>query len=55
MEASEQWQELFETTGALLKRARTKDETSQLSESQLGDWIVWEAYICSAVKLSGRQ
>jgi N-terminal acetyltransferase B complex non-catalytic subunit len=55
MEAAEQWQELYHITGALLKRARSKDETSQLSQSRLSDWIVWEAYIRSAAELSSRQ
>ncbi|TVY91417.1 hypothetical protein LAWI1_G001112 [Lachnellula willkommii] len=45
------WQELFETTKSLLKRARTKDESGQLSESGMSDWIVWEAFIRSAVEL----
>jgi len=53
MEASQQWQPLFNTTAALLKRARTKDDSSQLSESQLSDWIVWESFIRSAVELGG--
>jgi N-terminal acetyltransferase B complex non-catalytic subunit len=55
MENAEQWQELYDITGALLKRARTKDEASQLAESRLSDWIVWQAYIRSAVKLGGSQ
>jgi N-terminal acetyltransferase B complex non-catalytic subunit len=55
MEAAQQWKEIFDTTAALLKRARTKDESSQLSESRLSDWIVWEAYTRSAVELGGSQ
>lgn len=55
MEAGQQWQELFDITGTLLKRARTKDESSQLSESRLSDWIVWEAHIRSGVELGGSQ
>jgi N-terminal acetyltransferase B complex non-catalytic subunit len=55
MEAAEQWQELFNITGALLKRGRTKDESSQLSESRLSDWIIWEAHVRSAVELGGSQ
>ena len=55
MEAAQQWQDIFDTTAALLKRARTKDESSQLSESRLSDWLVWEAYANSAVKLNGSQ
>jgi len=49
------WQELFDTTAELLKRARTKDTSGQLSEAQLSDWIVWEAYNRSAVELNGHQ
>jgi N-terminal acetyltransferase B complex non-catalytic subunit len=55
MEAAQQWQDIFDTTAALLKRARTKDESSQLSESRLSDWLVWEAYVNSAVELDGSQ
>jgi N-terminal acetyltransferase B complex non-catalytic subunit len=55
MEVAQQWQELFDTIGGLLKRARTKDESSQLAESRLSDWIIWEAYIRSAVELSGSE
>jgi len=55
METAQQWQDIFDTTAALLKRARTKDESSQLSESRLSDWTVWEAYVRSALELSGRQ
>ena len=55
METSREWQELFKTTGALLKRARTMDESSKFSESRLSDWIVWEAYIRSATHLNAGQ
>ena len=55
MEAARKWQDLFDTAAALLKRARTKDDSSQLTESQLSDWIVWEAFIRSAVELGGSQ
>ena len=52
LEAAQQWQPLFDMTGALLKRARTKDEAGQLTESGMSDWILWEAYIRSAFELS---
>lgn len=51
METSQRWVELFETTSGLLKRARTKNAYSQLAESKLSDWIVWEAFLRSAVEL----
>ncbi|KAG9236907.1 N-acetyltransferase B complex non catalytic subunit-domain-containing protein [Amylocarpus encephaloides] len=50
-----EWKELFDTTKSLLKRARTKDEFGQLSESGFSDWIVWEAFIHSAVELQGSE
>ncbi|TVY80385.1 N-terminal acetyltransferase B complex subunit arm1 [Lachnellula suecica] len=53
IEAAQKWQELFDTTKALLKRARTKDESGQLAESGMSDWIIWEAFIRSAVELQG--
>ncbi|KAF4637117.1 hypothetical protein G7Y89_g955 [Cudoniella acicularis] len=55
LERAQAWQELFDTTKVLLKRARTKDESGQLSESGLSDWIVWEAFIRSAVELQGHE
>ncbi|TVY14865.1 N-terminal acetyltransferase B complex subunit arm1 [Lachnellula arida] len=55
LENAAAWQELFETTKSLLKRARTKDESGQLSESGMSDWIVWEAFIRSAVELRNHE
>jgi N-terminal acetyltransferase B complex non-catalytic subunit len=51
MEVSQKWVELFEITSTLLKRARTKNASSQLAESKLSDWVVWEGFIRSAVEL----
>ncbi|ESZ98846.1 hypothetical protein SBOR_0704 [Sclerotinia borealis F-4128] len=51
MDASEQWQELFEVTGGLLKRARTKDERGQIIEARMADWAVWQSYLRSALAL----
>lgn len=51
MEASEHWQQLFETTGDLLKRARTKDERGEIVEARMADWAVWQAYLRSALAL----
>ncbi|KAI1005849.1 hypothetical protein K3495_g2373 [Podosphaera aphanis] len=45
------WQKLFETTIALLKRARTKNSSGQFPEARMGDWLVWESLIESAVQL----
>jgi N-terminal acetyltransferase B complex non-catalytic subunit len=47
----QEWKELFDITGALLKRARTKDEAGQLSEASFSDWIVWDAFVRSATEL----
>jgi N-terminal acetyltransferase B complex non-catalytic subunit len=51
MEKSEQWQEIFDVTGQLLKRARTKNENGQIIEAKLADWVVWQAYLNSATTL----
>lgn len=51
LEESKEWNELFETTGSLLKRARTTGQASQYAEARLSDWIVWDAYIRSATHL----
>jgi N-terminal acetyltransferase B complex non-catalytic subunit len=50
-----QWQDLFKTTGALLKQARTKDQIGHLPESRLSDWIVWDAFISSAIHLENHE
>jgi len=55
MEAAEQWQELFDITSALLERARTKDESGRIKEPGMSDWIVWDAFIRSAVELPGHK
>lgn len=51
MEAAKQWQELFDTSSTLLKRARIKDESGQIIEARMADWIVWESYVHSAAAL----
>jgi len=51
LEKSQKWQELFEITSTLLRRSRTKNTSLQLSESKLGDWIVWEGFLHSAIEL----
>ncbi|KAK2626510.1 hypothetical protein QTJ16_003685 [Diplocarpon rosae] len=51
-EKAQQWKELFETTGSLLKRSRTADSSGKYVEARLGDWIVWEAYIRSSTELN---
>jgi N-terminal acetyltransferase B complex non-catalytic subunit len=55
MTQAEQWQELFQLTGSLLKRARTKNASGQITESRYSDWVVWEAYIKSALELSQKE
>ena len=39
---------LFQTSGSLLKRARTKDASGQISESRFSDWVVWKSYVDAA-------
>jgi N-terminal acetyltransferase B complex non-catalytic subunit len=51
LEESQKWVELFDITSTLLKRARTKDSSSQLVDSKLSDWIVWEGFLLSATML----
>lgn len=51
MEESKLWEQLFETTGGLLKRARTKDERGQIAEAKMADWAVWQAHLRSALAL----
>ncbi len=53
METAKYWQELFDTTSALLERARTKDESGNIKEPGMSDWIVWDEFIRSAVELPG--
>ncbi|KAL2064750.1 hypothetical protein VTL71DRAFT_3888 [Oculimacula yallundae] len=52
LQKAQEWKVLFETTGSLLKRARTADASSQYAEARLSDWIVWVAYIRSASELN---
>jgi len=53
MEEAKQWQELFDISKGLLLRARTKDASGKITEPGMSDWIVWEAFIKSAVGLPG--
>lgn len=55
LSATQKWENLFQESKALLKRARTKDVSGQLSESGMSDWIVWQAFIRSAVELQGHE
>ncbi|KAJ5032454.1 uncharacterized protein L3040_009058 [Drepanopeziza brunnea f. sp. 'multigermtubi'] len=55
LEKAQEWKELFEVTGSLLKRSRTKNEAGNYSEARLGDWVVWEAYVLSAGQLKDRK
>jgi N-terminal acetyltransferase B complex non-catalytic subunit len=41
---------LFQMTGDLLKRARTKNKAGEIAESRFSDWIVWESYIDTALR-----
>ncbi|RDL34632.1 uncharacterized protein BP5553_07760 [Venustampulla echinocandica] len=49
------WKELFNTTRELLKRGRTKDESGQLVETRMCDWLVWEGFIRSWRNLDGHE
>jgi N-terminal acetyltransferase B complex non-catalytic subunit len=55
MTQARQWQDLFQVTANLLKRARTKDTSGQISESRYSDWVVWEAYLQSALEISSNE
>jgi N-terminal acetyltransferase B complex non-catalytic subunit len=55
LEDAKNWQELFDTSKGLLKRARTANASGQLSQAGMSDWIVWEAFIRSAVELQGHE
>lgn len=55
MQEARRWTEVFDITGLLLKRARTKDAAGLLSEASLSDWVVWEAYIKSASEIGEPQ
>lgn len=45
------WQELFDKTSDLLRRARMRNKLGQITEAHLADWKVWTAYVTSALKL----
>lgn len=53
MEEAKQWQKLFDISKGLLLRARTKDASGKITEPGMSDWVVWEAFIKSAVELPG--
>ena len=55
MAQGRQWQDLFQVTGNLLKQARTKDTSGQISESRYSDWLVWDAYMLSAHEISSNE
>lgn len=48
-----QWQELFDLCGSMLKRSRTPSASNQLEHASFSDWIVWEGYLKSASFLGG--
>ena len=52
LQERQDWKAVFETSGSLLRRARTTDASSQYSEARLSDWIVWNAYIRSAKEVN---
>lgn len=52
LEATSQWQELYDICSALLKRARTQDATGHMAESRMSDWLVWQTYIRAAIALN---
>jgi hypothetical protein len=51
MQEDRRWDDLFSVTGKLLERSRTKNESGQIQEAHLADWIIWETHIKSAVEL----
>jgi N-terminal acetyltransferase B complex non-catalytic subunit len=55
MARSRQWQELYQLTGNLLKRARTKNASGEITEPQYSDWIVWDAYMRAAREISSNE
>ncbi|KAH8815250.1 N-acetyltransferase B complex non catalytic subunit-domain-containing protein [Xylogone sp. PMI_703] len=52
MRKSELWEELFQTCSSLLQRARTKDDSGEIIDLQMADWVVWDAFVASALKLT---
>jgi len=55
LEENRQWQELFDITTSLLDRARTKDASGKIAEPGMSDWLVWEAFLKSAIRLEGHK
>lgn len=55
LKKAQEWQELFDITGPLLKRARTKDKAGHLPEANFSDWIVWDAFVCSTIGLQDKK
>ncbi|RFU26712.1 hypothetical protein B7463_g9620, partial [Scytalidium lignicola] len=51
MQQSQLWEELFQICSSLLERARTKDDSGQIVDLQMADWVVWNAFIISALKM----
>ncbi|CAL3964286.1 unnamed protein product [Diplocarpon coronariae] len=54
-EKAQQWKELFEITGSLLKRSRTAGNSGKYVEARLSDWIVWDAYVRSSTELNDNE
>ncbi|RQM06867.1 hypothetical protein DH86_00000004 [Scytalidium sp. 3C] len=52
---AELWEQLYQTCSSLLRRARTKDDTGQIVDLQMADWVVWNAFIISALNLPGNE
>ena len=44
----QRWDELFSLTSSLLEKARSKDDSGQIVEARMADWIVWDSYLTSA-------
>lgn len=55
MAEASQWQELCDLCESMLRRARTPNDSKQLSQAFFSDWIVWEAYLKSAGVLGGHK
>lgn len=55
LEEVKDWQGLFDITKSLLERARTKDASGKIIEPGMSDWIVWEAFLKSAIRLEGHK
>ena len=55
LEDASKWEELFDISGKLLQRARAKDSKGNIAEPGMADWIVWTAFLRSAMKVSGHE